>query len=68
MDLENRKVLLTTFMITQFSYYPLIWMFHSRMLNHQISKIQERALRLVYQNGNLSFTDLLEPDSSVAIH
>ena len=55
------------FITSQFSYCPLIWMFHSRNLNNKINRIHERALRLVYQN-NLSFSELLEIDNSVTVH
>ena len=54
------------FITSQFSYCPLIWMFHSRSLNNKINRIHERALRLVYQN-NLSFSELLYLDNSVAV-
>ena len=44
-------------------------MFHNRALNNRTNKIQERALRLVYQqNKDLSFGELLELDNAVTIH
>ena len=43
-------------------------MFHNRVLNNRINKIHERALRLVYQNKNLSLSELLELDNAVTIH
>ena len=55
------------FITSQFSYCPLIWMFHSRNLNNKINRIHEGALRLVYQN-NLSFSELLDLDNSVTVH
>ena len=58
MDLAKRKSLMKAFITSQFNYCPLIWMFHSRQLNNQINKIQERALRLVYKNNKLTFDDL----------
>ena len=54
------------FITSQFSYCPLIWMFHSRNLNNKINRIHERALRLVYQN-NLSFSELLNLDNSLTV-
>ena len=36
------------FVISQFNYCPLTWMFHNRTLNNKINKLHERALRLVY--------------------
>ena len=55
------------FFTSQFSYCPLIWIFHSRTLNNKTNWIHERALRLIYQN-NLSFLDLLNLDNSVTVH
>ena len=43
-------------------------MFQNRTLNNRISRIHERALRLVYPNKNLSFSELLELDNAVPIH
>ena len=57
------------FITSQFSYCPLVWMFHSRTLNNRINKIHERALRLAYKNETfLSFDDLLKRDKSLSIH
>ena len=53
--------LLTTFITSQFSYCPLVWMFHSRTMNNRINTLHEKALRLVYTNkSNLSFDALLK--------
>ena len=57
---------LKTSITLEFSYYSLIWMFNSRNLNNRINRILERALRLFYWN-NLSFSELLELDTSVAV-
>ena len=68
MDLSKRKCLMKTFVTSQFNYFPLIWMFHSREPNNHISRLYERALRLVYLDNSLSFAKLLEKDNSVTIH
>ena len=41
---------------------------HSRILNSRINKIHERALRIVYDDINSSFEELLRKDNSVTIH
>ena len=57
------------FIISQFSYYPLVWMFHSRNTKNRVNKIHERALRLVYDDSPyLSLDELLIKDKSVSIH
>ena len=68
MDFEKRSSLMKAFVISQFTYSPLIWMFRNRALNNRIIRIHKRALRLVYQNQNLSFSELLELDNVVIIH
>ena len=47
-DLCKHKCLMKAFVTSQFNYFPLIWMFHSRELNKRINMIHEQALRLVY--------------------
>ena len=67
MDAKKRHVLMNAFITSQFSYCPLVWMFHSRTLNNRINKIHEKALRLVYKNETFSsFDDLLKRDKSVS--
>ena len=68
MPFFKRRILLKTFIESQFSYCPLIWMFHSRKLNHKINHIHERALRLVYNDYTSTFENLLLIDGSVSIH
>ena len=38
-------VIMVTFIMSQFSYYPLLWMCHSRTLNKKMNKLHERALQ-----------------------
>ena len=66
MSLDKRKMLLRTFIESQFS--SLIWMFHSRTLNNKINRLHEKALRIVYGDYKSKFDELLEKDSSFSIH
>ena len=68
MDISKKRSIMNAFILSQFSYCPLIWMFHSRKLNHRINKIHERALRIVYNDHQCTFEELLERDNSFAIH
>ena len=43
-------------------------MFHSRRRNNRINIIHERALRIIYQDYNSAFKELLRKDSSLTIH
>ena len=69
MDTKKRRVLMNAFITPQFSYCPLVRIFHSRTLNNRINKIHEKALRFVYKNETfLSFDDVLKRDKSVSVH
>ena len=65
MNLSKRKALMKTFVISQFNYCPLVWMFHSRKLNHRINSINERALRVTFQDYKFTFFQLLQKDNSI---
>ena len=57
-----------SFIISQFGYCPLVWMFHGRQLNNRINRIHERALRIVYRDTKSSFNDLLIKEKAFTIH
>ena len=65
---ERRKEIMNAFILSQFGYCPLVWMFHSRKLNHRINSLHKRALRIVYQDSKSSFEELLAKDESFTIH
>ena len=52
----------------QLSYCPLIWTFCSRQSNHLINKLQERALRVTYDDYDSIFSELLEMSNETTIH
>ena len=56
------------FLESQCGYCPLIWMFCERNLNNRINYLHERSLRIVYNDYESSFQELLELDNSVSIH
>ena len=61
-------MLMKAFINSQFSYCPLVWMFHSRNTENKVNKIHERALRLVYNDSPcLSCDKLLIKEKSVSI-
>ena len=68
MSLDKREMILKAFLESQFSYCPLIWIFHSRTLNNKINRLHEKALRIVYSDFKANFDELLEKDSSFSIH
>ena len=65
---QKRHIIMKTFIESQFSYCPLVWMFCSRSMNNKINHIHERALRLVYQDYSTTFEGLLKKDCSLSFH
>ena len=57
-----------SFIEAQFKYCPATEMFCSRSCNNKINKLQERALRLVYNDYESPFDVLLNKNKSFSIH
>ena len=52
MSTEKRRLIFKAFIILQFNYCPLVWMFHTQQLNNGINSLNEQALRVAYQDRN----------------
>ena len=68
MNKEKLGIQARAFIESQFGYCLLIWMFHNRILNNKINRLHERILRLVYNDHDSSFEELLLIDNSLTIH
>ena len=68
MSQDKLRLLMKASIEFQFSYCPLVWMFHSRTLNNRINRLHERGLRIVYKDYKLTFNELLHKDNSFSIH
>ena len=64
---DKAKVLYNAFIISQFSYASIIWMFCRKTDYLKMEKIQYKALEIVF-NSNESFEDLLLHSNEVSIH
>ena len=42
MDPLKLEILINSFIKSQFNYFPLVWMFHDRVLNSKLNLIQKR--------------------------
>ena len=68
MDHEMLQTVMNAFILSQFSYCPLIWLFHDRNVNNIINKIHERELRIAFKETSLKFEDFLLKAGSVTDH
>ena len=65
---QKRKILMNSFILTQFNYCPIVWMYCQRKSNNLINGIHERALRIAYNDYVSDFDALLIKDDYVTIH
>ena len=59
MSFKEKRILMKSFAEFQFGYCSLIWMFRRRKVNSKINYLQERSLRIVYNDYITLFEDLL---------
>ena len=64
----NKKLLANSFVNTQFGYGPLIWMFASKNSMLKVNKIHRRTLRVVYDDYNSTYEELLASHNDISIH
>ena len=57
-----------SFIISNFNYCPILWMFCLNKSNRLINRIHERSLRIAYNDYTSNFDTLLEKDNSTTIH
>ena len=61
-------LLFKSFFESQFNYCPLTLMFYSTKTNNRITKLHERALRLIYSDYESTVEGLLTKDGSFTAH
>ena len=65
---HKRRVLMKAFVMSQFSFSPLLSMFCDRSLNSKIDSLHFRSLKIAYNDNLSSFEELLSKDKSVRVH
>ena len=67
LSFDQLRILMKSFIESQFAYCPLVWMFHNREWT-KINRLHERALRILYKDNCRTFNELLVKDGSISIH
>ena len=68
LSITQTKSLVNSYVLSYFSYCPLLWMFCKKKDMTLINKLHKRALRTVYDNFSLDLNELLQMDKSCSIH
>ena len=67
LDLKSRRTIYNSFIMSNFNYCPLVWHFCGKMNNQKLEKIQERALRILYDDYKSSYEHLVETAGTCTI-
>ena len=68
MTLQKKRTLYKAFFEFQLKYCPLTLIFYGCKTNYKINRLQEQALRLIYNDHISSFKESLSKDETVTIH
>ena len=67
MGLKEKEVLLTSFVLSNFKYFPLVWHFCPSKSLRKIEKIQERTLRILHNDSTSDYHQLLNKSSKTSM-
>ena len=67
MGFKEKEVLLNSFVLSNFNYSPLVWHFGSSKSLKKTEKIQERALRILYNYSTSDYNQLLNKSSKASM-
>ena len=60
LNINSRRAIYNSFIMSNFNYCPLIWHFCGQVNNQKLEQIQERALRILFADYNSSYLELLK--------
>ena len=60
LDVRSRRTIYNSVIMSNFNYCPLVWHFCGKTNNQKLEKIQERALRILYDDHTSTYDELLE--------
>ena len=67
-NFKSAKLIYNAYILSAFSYCPLIWTFCGKSANGLINNTHLRALKMIYKGENLSLKDILHKYLSVKVH
>ena len=65
---SKKKVLLNSFVQSQFSFAPLVWMLCSKTANKKINQVHYKFLKILHDENNLTYEQLLKKYNEFTVH
>ena len=67
LNVTGRINVYRSFISSNFSYCPVVWMFCGKKNSNKLEKLQERALRFVFDDSTSSYIDLLKKGNFLSL-
>ena len=67
LNTDGRLKVYKSFVSANFSYCPVVWMFCGKTNRNKLEKLQERALRFVYNDKTSSYDDMLTRSNMLSL-
>ena len=68
LDRNSKFRIYNAYLLSTFFYCPLVWHFCGKTMTKKIEKIQERTLRLIFQDYDMSYSDLLSVSGRTSLY
>ena len=68
LTLSKRKTLLKSFVQSQFSYAPLVWMLCGKVANKKINRVHYKFLKMLYDDDTSTYEQLLDKYDEFTVH
>ena len=68
LSFNAKRVLIKSYIISNYNYCPLVWMFSIAKSLNKIENLQKRALRFLYNGYSISYEGLLEKAGKVKMN
>ncbi len=68
LDQKAKEMIYNTFILANFNYCPIVWHFCGRVSTRKMERIQERALRFLYNDTTSEYRDLLDKTGYDSLH
>ena len=68
LDYQKASLLYNSFILTNFNYCPLIWMFCGKTANEEVNRVHKSAPRVLLNDFESNFEELLHRNEEVTIH
>lgn len=65
---SQRKTLTNSFNKSQFSYFPLIWMFSFKEFNYKIDRIYEKSSQIIWNDHQPTLDEILDTLNEETTH